>query len=182
LIDHPDQVRFLEKFENSRPQARKWSVFVKIDGGQRYDRFRLHLEIPLIIFFRRAGVSVSSQSFQELMQVLFASPAISVHGFYGHAGNSYASTSLTEASLFLSSEVEAVNSAAEVALAVLSGSSNKDAYQQPFVLSVGSTPTAHAASAETRAFLSRKLHGTLELHAGVYISFKNGLFSYGRRC
>lgn len=90
-----------------------------------------------------------------------------MYGFYGHAGNSYASTSLSEASSFLSSEVEAVNSAAEVALAVLSGLPNTEAYRQPFVLSVGSTPTAHAASAETRALLLRELHGILELHAGV---------------
>jgi len=36
------------------------------------------------------------------------------------------------------------------------------------VLSVGSTPTAHAASAETKAKLSSLLHGSLELHAGNY--------------
>lgn len=35
LIDHPDQVRFLEDFERSRKISRKWSVFVKIDGGQK---------------------------------------------------------------------------------------------------------------------------------------------------
>lgn len=96
-----------------------------------------------------------------------------MYGFYGHAGNSYASTSPSEASSFLSSEVEAVNSAAEVAKAVLSGLPNTEAYKQPFVLSVGSTPTAHAASAETRALLSRELHGILELHAGACIPFES---------
>jgi len=35
LVDHPDQVRFLEKFESNRKYPRRWSVFVKIDGGQR---------------------------------------------------------------------------------------------------------------------------------------------------
>lgn len=36
LVDHPDQVRFLENFESRREHPRRWSVFVKIDGGQRY--------------------------------------------------------------------------------------------------------------------------------------------------
>jgi hypothetical protein len=35
LIDHPDQVRFLEHFEANREQPCRWSVFVKVDGGQR---------------------------------------------------------------------------------------------------------------------------------------------------
>ncbi|KAG5635619.1 hypothetical protein H0H81_010602 [Sphagnurus paluster] len=134
LVDHPEQVRFLEQFETKRSKPRRWSVFVKVDGGQR-----------------RAGVSTESPLFGELLSALFISPAISVFGFYGHAGNSYASKSSSEASAFLSAEVEAVNCAAE-----------------PFVLSVGSTPTAHAASSETRDLLSSQLHGILELHAGNY--------------
>lgn len=35
LIDHPDQVQFLEEYEKSRQNPRKWSVFVKVDGGQK---------------------------------------------------------------------------------------------------------------------------------------------------
>ncbi|KAF8227433.1 hypothetical protein L208DRAFT_1366020 [Tricholoma matsutake] len=151
LIDHPDQVRFLENFESNREHPRRWSVFLKIDGGQR-----------------RAGVALSSPFLKELLSMLFTSPAISVYGFYGHAGNSYASKSLAEASSYLSSEVDAVNSAAAAALDMFSGSSVMKEHQQPFVLSVGSTPTAHAASAETRVLLSKVLHGTLELHAGNY--------------
>ena len=112
-------------------------------------------------------MAISSPSFKELLSTLFTSPAISVYGFYGHAGNSYASKSLAEASMYLSSEVDAVNSAAAIALDMFSGSSVLDVHQQPFVLSVGSTPTAHAASAETRILLSKVLHGTLELHAGL---------------
>jgi hypothetical protein len=96
---------------------------------------------------------------------LFQSPAIQVYGFYSHASNAYASQSLEEASSFLSGEVEVVNKAAEQALAILS-KSQLPAPDSPFVLSVGSTPTAHAASAETRAQLAAALHGTLELHAG----------------
>ncbi|KAG5720200.1 D-serine dehydratase [Termitomyces sp. T112] len=151
LVDHPDQVKFLEKFEHARCSSRRWSAFVKIDGGQR-----------------RAGVVASTPQFEELLSVLFSSPAISVYGFYGHAGNSYASKSSSEASTFLSAEVEAVNAAAEAGLSALSLSLDRAVHQQPFVLSVGSTPTAHAASSETRASLSTSLHGVLELHAGNY--------------
>ncbi|ESK97938.1 alanine racemase [Moniliophthora roreri MCA 2997] len=150
LIDHPDQVKFLEQFEKGRLHPRQWSVFVKVDGGQK-----------------RAGVPTASSSFEPLIKALFSSSAISVFGFYCHAGNAYASTSLPQASTFLSEEVDAVNTAAGLALEILS-KSNIDAPSESFVLSVGSTPTAHAASAETRAMLSSLLHGTLELHAGNY--------------
>jgi D-serine ammonia-lyase len=112
-------------------------------------------------------MSPASPFFESLLSVLFASPAISLYGFYCHAGNSYASTSLPQASSILSAEVEAVNTAAGLALAVLSGSPSYGAQDQPFVLAVGSTPTAHAASAETKARLASLLNGTLELHAGA---------------
>ncbi|TFK41192.1 hypothetical protein BDQ12DRAFT_679050 [Crucibulum laeve] len=151
LIDHPDQVRYLEEFERGHASSRRWSIFVKINGGQN-----------------RAGVGPKSPELASLLDVLFDSPAISVHGFYGHAGNSYGSTSLSEASNFLSSEVDMVNTAAKLAKDKLARSLNPDAHAQPFVLSVGSTPTAHAASAETKALLEKHLHGNLELHAGNY--------------
>lgn len=37
MIDNPAQVEALEAFESSRESAdkRKWSVFIKCDGGQR---------------------------------------------------------------------------------------------------------------------------------------------------
>ncbi|KAL0576370.1 hypothetical protein V5O48_005629 [Marasmius crinis-equi] len=150
LVDHPSQIHFLEQFESKRSQPRRWSVFLKIDGEQK-----------------RAGISITSPQFEPLIKALFSSNAISVYGFYCHAGNAYASTSLTEASSFLSSEVNAVNDAAALALEILSKAGIK-APGDPLVLSVGSTPTAHAASQEARAKLSSLLHGSLELHAGNY--------------
>lgn len=33
LIDHPDQVQLLNEYEKARSDARRWSVFVKIDAG-----------------------------------------------------------------------------------------------------------------------------------------------------
>ncbi|KAJ7275088.1 putative serine dehydratase domain-containing protein [Mycena rebaudengoi] len=129
MVDNPDQIRFIEEFEKARASPRKWSVFVKIDGGQR-----------------RAGMSTDSPRFAPFLQTLFASPAISVYGFYIHAGNAYASTSASDATSFLSSEVRAVNAAAGIALPILASSPNASAHTQPFVLSVGSTPTAHACN------------------------------------
>jgi len=35
LIDHPDQIKHLEIHESRREHPRRWSVFVKVDGGQR---------------------------------------------------------------------------------------------------------------------------------------------------
>ncbi len=33
LIDHPEQIRHLAKFEEKREKPRRWSVFVKVDAG-----------------------------------------------------------------------------------------------------------------------------------------------------
>lgn len=59
-----------------------------------------------------------------------------------------------------------MNIAAEYAIDTISKLDHSVNVTQPFVLSVGSTPTAHAASKQTRDLLSQVLHGTLELHAG----------------
>lgn len=104
----------------------------------------------------------------NLVKRALSSSAISLYGFYCHAGNAYGSTSLDEASAFLSSEVDLVNRSAKQAKELMTDIANSVVHQQPFVLSVGSTPTAHAATEETRAKLSSLLHGTLELHAGNY--------------
>ncbi|KAI0963631.1 hypothetical protein AcW1_010244 [Taiwanofungus camphoratus] len=151
LIDHPDQVSFLESFERARKSSRKWSVFIKVDCG-----------------LKRAGLEPTSPLFKSLLTAVFSSPIISVYGFYSHGGHSYESTSLPEASAFLSREIEAVNTAAGLALSILSGSPNLAPRSEPFVLAIGSTPTAHAATAGTRERLAAQLNGRLELHAGNY--------------
>lgn len=33
LVDHPDQVKALEQFENQRENSKLWSVFIKVDAG-----------------------------------------------------------------------------------------------------------------------------------------------------
>jgi D-serine deaminase-like pyridoxal phosphate-dependent protein len=98
---------------------------------------------------------------------VFACPAISLFGFYVHAGNAYASTSLEEATSMLTGEVRLANDAAALALEVREELGIRVASDQPFVLSVGSTPTAQSATAETKLQITSMLNGTLELHAGM---------------
>ncbi|TFY58845.1 hypothetical protein EVJ58_g6160 [Rhodofomes roseus] len=151
LIDHPEQIKFLETFEQSRAQPRRWSVFVKVDCGSK-----------------RAGLEANTPVFQELLKSIFSSPAISVHGFYTHGSKSYGSKSVSEASSHLSTELDAVNAAAGVALEFLKSNPELTGPSKPFVLAVGSTPSAHVATAEARAQIKAHLNGILEIHAGNY--------------
>ncbi|KAH9044455.1 putative serine dehydratase domain-containing protein [Lactarius pseudohatsudake] len=151
LVDHPKQIEALNGFENTRFVQRQWSVFMKIDGEQN-----------------RAGVVPGSAAFETLLQTIHGTSTVSLYGFYCHAGDSYGSTSPSQASSFLSSEVEIVNQAAKMASDRILGWSGGRFERPQFVLSIGSTPTAHSASAETRARLQSVLYGTLELHAGNY--------------
>lgn len=149
MVDNLEQVRLLEEYEGQRRQPKRWSAFIKMDGGQK-----------------RAGTSPEPESFKPFMRAIFASTAVSVFGFYSHAGDSYGSASLEQAVSCLTGEVRLVNDAASMAQEVLAESQNKGAPSQPFVLSVGSTPTAHGATA--RAKIRSQLCGVLELHAGNY--------------
>ena len=105
--------------------------------------------------------------FRDLLEVILASPAISVYGFYSHCGQSYDSTSLDEASRFFSAELQAVNYAAEIATSLIAQTNTVSSHNTPFVLSVGSTPTAHATTPGANAKLYSSLHGKLEIHAGA---------------
>ncbi|KAI6047664.1 putative serine dehydratase domain-containing protein [Pisolithus marmoratus] len=149
MVDNLEQVRFLEEYERQREQPKRWSAFIKMDGGQK-----------------RAGTSPKPESFKPFMKTVFASDAVSVFGFYSHAGDSYGSTSLEQAVSCLTGEVQLVNDAALMAQEVLAESQNKGTHSQPFVLSVGSTPTAFGAAAKEK--MRSQLCGLLELHAGNY--------------
>lgn len=94
-----------------------------------------------------------------IKSLLSHSSSIAIHGFYCHAGHSYSSKSLPEAKSYLNSEIHTVTEASRIA-----GSLYPDGGAPQFVLSVGSTPTAHAA-----AFATQTLNATLELHAGNYV-------------
>ncbi|KAG8907382.1 hypothetical protein FRC01_007701 [Tulasnella sp. 417] len=151
LVDHPEQISKLRAHAETN-SASPWSVFVKVDPG-----------------YKRAGVVPGSADFLDLLQsIQDASSAIELYGFYCHAGNSYGSKSLNEASSFLSDEIKTVSEAARIA-----GSRLND--RNSFILSVGSTPTAHVPSsasesetalAELRSSLGNNV---LEIHAGNYI-------------
>ena len=98
------------------------------------------------------------------------SPAVVLHGFYSHAGTSYASKSFPEASDYLTAEICAVLDAVQIARANFPASKIP-----PLVLSVGSTPTAHAFSREALSSLQARLDeaagpggAEFELHAGNY--------------
>ncbi|OSD03126.1 hypothetical protein PYCCODRAFT_1451702 [Trametes coccinea BRFM310] len=152
LIDHPDQVKVIEAWESTKANHRKWSVFIKVDCGNH----------------RRAGLKPDSPAFEHLVRSVLDSPSISLYGFYTHAGHSYASTSFAEASDFLLAEVNAVNSAAALALSIIANTPGMPDQKEPFVLSVGATPTAHAATEDLKARVEAGLKGVLELHAGNY--------------
>ncbi|CAG7851539.1 D-serine dehydratase; AltName: Full=D-serine deaminase; Short=DSD [Serendipita indica DSM 11827] len=152
MIDNIYQVRALESYGE-----KVWSTFVKVDHGGH-----------------RAGLPVGSDALRELVTTMIESPSVHIHGFYCHAGDSYASTTLHQASSFLTVEMHAVDAAATMALSILEARPeiNSSKYKKPFVLSVGSTPTAHTthlvsspADALAQEFTSG---GVLEIHAGNY--------------
>jgi len=167
LLDHLDQVKFLEEYEGMQEHPKTWSAFVKIDDGHKY----VHCILSCHIAYnhRRAGIPLEPESFKAFMRRVFASPVISVFGFYVHAGNTYGSTSLQQATSLLTGEVRLANDAAALALEVQAelGTSVVNDPILPFVLSVGTTPTAHAANAEAKLQMTSMLNGKLELHAGT---------------
>ncbi|CAO1617005.1 unnamed protein product [Sympodiomycopsis kandeliae] len=149
LVDGVEQLKALDQFAAQHRDP--WSVMVKLEVGSR-----------------RAGLNPNSDLLPELLKVLSASQNIRLHGFYAHAGHSYSSTGPDDADGFLTDEVKAVNKASEIAHKILAPS----ALPKRLTLSVGSTPTAHAAfrasSSETIERLKSSIKGDLELHAGNY--------------
>ncbi|KAG1761461.1 hypothetical protein EDD22DRAFT_737529, partial [Suillus occidentalis] len=146
LLDHLDLEKFLEEYERAQELLKKWSVFIKMNGG-----------------LKRAGIIPEPVSFKAFTRRAFASSAISVFGFYTHAGYSYGSTSLEEATSQLTGEVRLAHDAAAMAIEVLAESDNREVSNQPFVLSVGSTPTALSVTAEAKLKMTSTLNGTLEV-------------------
>lgn len=128
--------------------AKTWSAFIKMDDGHKY----VHRDVLLTnkCRDRRAGMPLESESFKSLREA-FASNCMScnftVWIFYVHARNAYASTLLEEATSMLTGEVRLANDAAALALEVREELGIRVANDQPFVLSVGSTPTAQSATA-----------------------------------
>lgn len=128
----------------------------------------------------RAGLPAGSEALASLIDCLLRSESTEIYGFYAHAGHSYSSRNANDACLFLADEVKAVVQAAHMGREVLvrgnfaSSKKSKDPTFPRWVLSVGSTPTAHAASQARSSLTLQRLRQelppgvTLELHAGNY--------------
>lgn len=143
MIDNVQQVEQLEKFASQDSNVAPWSVFIKVDVGTR-----------------RAGLESTSPAFLNLVKKVETSPAVSLYGFYCHAGHSYGCRTTEAAEKVLGDELDGVVKAA--GLLDENSNANKD---RKLVVSIGSTPTAHVAKS-LRERLPKGVE--LELHAGLF--------------
>nr|RBR02376.1 hypothetical protein FVER53263_09063 [Fusarium verticillioides] len=134
MVDNEQQVEFLEESPSSK---QPWDVFIKLDVGSR-----------------RAGVEANSAALNRLVERAQKSSAISIYGFYCHAGHSYGGRSRDEAEKTLNIEVSSVLAAAKLLPS-----------DHQLVISVGSTPTAHVVES-LKASMPDNIK--LELHAGNF--------------
>lgn len=144
MIDNPSQIDLLREF-NATQGAAPWSIFIKVNMGTD-----------------RAGVVEGSSELHSLIQyAVKESSAVSIFGFYCHAGHSYASKDLDAAKKMLLAEITAANSAAQTAVSI------DQTLAKRLTISVGATPTAHATKILRRDELP-DLAAELEIHAGNY--------------
>lgn len=140
MIDHPAQIAFVEELTTGDP----WPVFINVDCGSR-----------------REGVQLGSDELAVLIRQTLQSTRVRLHGFYCHAGHSYTGNSLGDAEQHLLHEIACGCAAAQQCLDIQA--------DLRLTVSVGATPTAHAASASVLdkiQTLSTNLK--LELHAGNF--------------
>lgn len=132
MVDHPDHIKLLSS------HGGRWSVFIKIDGGDH-----------------RAGIAHTSNSLREILAAIYNAPNVDLFGFYSHAGTSYAAKDVTEAAKFLLNEFTVTVEAAKLV-------------SSPVCISVGATPTAHSVSAFKTFQSSLPKNASFEIHAGNY--------------
>lgn len=140
MIDHADHVRILEQYVQTTGRSQQWNVFIKIDVGSH-----------------RAGIMGDSSRLASLIQAVESSSAVSIYGFYCHAGHSYACHTAEDITTVLEAEVNGVLNAAQQL--------SESGEHRNFVLSIGSTPTAHVVS-NLKGKLPANM--SLELHAGNF--------------
>ena len=46
FVDNLEQIKFLEEYERQQARPKKWSTFIKMDGGQKYACFNLLRRSP----------------------------------------------------------------------------------------------------------------------------------------
>lgn len=145
MVDHVDQITFLRS-SHSKLRRKPWKVLIKINGGGE-----------------RAGVRPESPELGEIIDaVVQDGKGVEVVGFYSHFGQSYASEGEKDAGEYFAGEVECVTKAAAFA--------RGRGARGPWVLSVGATPTVHAAAALPKPSLGPEGEegDKLEYHAGCY--------------
>ncbi|KAE8142994.1 putative serine dehydratase domain-containing protein [Aspergillus pseudotamarii] len=138
MIDNEQHVELLERFAVENPGIGAWDVFIKVDVGSH-----------------RAGVINSSPRLRHLIERSESSFAVSIHGFYCHAGHSYGCRDRGSVDAVLQSKLEGVLAASQMV----------PSSERSFVLSIGSTPTAHAIQAIKNKIPKGCL---IELHAGNF--------------
>ena len=138
MIDHADHISILEEFNARTGRTTPWPAFIKVDVGSH-----------------RAGIENSSSRLDELIRSADSAAAVSIYGFYCHAGHSYASKTTEDAVKILNEEINGVLSAAKKLIDPTT----------ELVLSIGATPTAHVVS-NLKASLPKNTQ--LELHAGNF--------------
>ncbi|KAH8701617.1 putative serine dehydratase domain-containing protein [Talaromyces proteolyticus] len=140
MVDHPDHIRILDEFNTRTGRTAPWPAFIKVDVGTN-----------------RAGIMNSSPRLDQVIQSANASAAVSIYGFYCHAGHSYASKTTDQAVKVLEEELNGVLMASEKLV--------DRSKTEEIILSIGATPTAHVV-----ANLKQNLpaNTNLELHAGNF--------------
>ena len=82
LVDHPDQVHFLEEYEKQQEKPQRLSIFIKVNGGQKYSLFIDLKILNLKLFYlSRAGVVPGSQEFSSLLKIVLSSQTCILFGF-----------------------------------------------------------------------------------------------------
>ncbi|KAK7525579.1 putative serine dehydratase domain-containing protein [Phyllosticta citriasiana] len=150
MIDHESQIDAIEKFAAANAVSAPWSAFIKIDMGTQ-----------------RAGKPLASPQLKPLINRIESSSAVSIYGFYCHAGHSYGSRSKEAAAEVLHDEVNAAVEATAL----------MEKPDTPVVISFGSTPTAHVVYTLKKSLPATM---TLELHAGNFPA--NDLQQLGTGC
>lgn len=141
MIDHADHISILEEFNARTGRIAPWPAFIKVDVGTS-----------------RAGIVNSSPRLDQVIQAANASAAVSIYGFYCHAGHSYASKTTDQAVKVLHDELEGVLTAAKKLV-------NRKAEDGELILSIGATPTAHVVANLKKTMPANT---NLELHAGNF--------------
>lgn len=155
MVDHADHIPILEDFNNLAGRTSPWPAFIKVDVGSN-----------------RAGILHLSSRLEEVIQAASASDAVSLYGFYCHAGHSYAAKSTDQAVKVLNDEFGGVLIAARKLINSNNNNNNSNSNNNnsgttdnKLVLSIGATPTAHVVS----NLKAKLLENTrLELHAGNF--------------